>query len=88
MLGGWGGVDSGCHPRSFRTQRAPVGVGVGGEGKIETQGETQKKGRRGASEERQKGESRKSNTKCPEPGGGRVSGETQQVGGGEGKTKG
>lgn len=27
-VGGWGGVDSGCHPRSFRTQRAPVGVGV------------------------------------------------------------
>lgn len=39
-----------------------MGLGWGGEGKIETQGETQKKGRRGTSEERQKGESRKSNT--------------------------
>lgn len=40
-VGGWGGVDSGCHPQSFRTQRAPVGAGVGGvrEGKIERERE-------------------------------------------------
>lgn len=31
-VGGWGGVDSGCHPQSFGTQRAPVGAGVGGGG--------------------------------------------------------
>lgn len=48
-VGGWGGVDSGCHPRSFKTQRAPVGVGVcvcvcvGGD--RQSSGETQRKGR-------------------------------------------